>query len=375
VGKPKQNKYQSVELLKAVSQGWATLQGLTPSETTLLLFIAQNGSRYEPGMAFVFYPLMGPDAWADMLSMSRASLFRSRASLIKKGLLIKVYGSVKLSKWPLVVGWGMTAGDMDDCMEWVASRKTLTEALRDVQDKIRNNVTTTIHDDMKCSASLSPETESLSPDTGSLSPDTLTPPLTCGNATISKEVTKESKQPLTWARTSCAQGSKQSSQPSQEVTMHSPDGWGVPKDEREDAERFGKSKDPKTKTPPRVSTRLMDLFHDEWLSAREEQRMLPIDFSTRGAFAKNLNQMLEEYTEEQIADMMRAFFRQVLARKVTVRSPELWRDFLSAKAVLWRIIVQQGTTPGGVEVSGVVTSKSGRSRSKSVTGSVSRGES
>lgn len=119
--------------------------------------------------------------------------------------------------------------------------------------------------------------------------------------------------------------------------MRYEDSWSVPKDEVDDFDRSRESRE-QPKRPKRPAARLTDLFWDCWTVSREKRVDLSIPWSVKRIFASNLKRLLEEHTEDEVAEMIRVFFRKVDTRALVLRNPELWKDFWYNRAALYTAV-------------------------------------
>jgi len=110
------------------------------------------------------------------------------------------------------------------------------------------------------------------------------------------------------------------------------DDFAIPKEAREKKSR-----------PTVPSSRLTDMFFDEWSKARITKVSLSVPWNSKRVFQNQLNKLLEVHTEEEIASSMKVFFRMVLAGQVTLKSDELWKDFWNNRGRAVKISRQQNT--------------------------------
>lgn len=294
-------KYRSLTLMKATTTGWAAHHGLNAAEIVVLQHIAVWGVRNQKGLAFVWFPA-GMDEWAETLGIGRRRLFRALASLSEKRLVGKVVGQSSDPRFKDKEGYAIPNIIMDEVIQWSDG-----------------NVTPSVT-----------ETSLVSDESV-----TLTPPLTCDDSEHTHIQPREENPSELKLRASTSGDSPNSEE--EEMPFTYEDDWSAPSDERDDFDRPSDQSPAKTRRP---GTRLADHFYEGWLVARQESPMLAVPWTTKPAFLKNLNTMLKDFSEEQIRAMIDVFFRLAVANEVYLGSQELWRDFLSARARCWKILMQ-----------------------------------
>lgn len=305
-------KYRSLSLAKALSSRWTRLHKLNSAEITLLLWVAIWGDLHERGMAFTWFPMRGMDDWAESLGISRPTLFRATRRLIAEGLLVQVHGAGKDSRFRGMKGFAIPNRVMDEVSEW--SIRGGKPASSDISNSETKSVSRMIH-------------------AGSRS-ETFAPPLTCDDTEYTHIEPREENplelklQPSTVRRSARRSPPDPSTQPDLAGTFR-PD---LPSSEGAGSRR----------SISRPAARLAQHFYDAWMVARQDSPNLALPWSNKAGFLKNLNTMLKDFSEEQIRAMIDVFFQQAVANTVYLGSPELWRDFLSARAKCWQIVTQSG---------------------------------
>lgn len=310
-------KYRSLQLAKAVASSWTRHHKLNAAEISVLLHISIWGVRDERGMAFAWFPLEGMDSWGEKLDLPRNTLFRTTRSLVEKGLLVPVVGGSKNTRFRGKKGYAIPNRVMDEVNSW-STRSGTQEVPEVVPESTRSG--------------------------------TQTPHLTCDDA-VHTHIQPREENPLELKLQPSTSGDSGEEQDN-DMPFTYEDEWSAGSDERDDFDRPRDLPPARTKRP---SSRIADHFEAGWLEARQESPMLALPWKNKAGFLKNLNTMLTQFSEEQIRAMIDVFFRLAVANEVYLGSPELWRDFLSARARCWQIVMQQEL----VEVDRPITQGSG----------------
>ena len=112
------------------------------------------------------------------------------------------------------------------------------------------------------------------------------------------------------------------------------DQWDLPKEQRYP---------PVKAKVTRPTARLALLFSSEWEKAREVHLMLANKWDSRAAFYTRMLELLNDYSEEEVADMIRSFFALIGGNKITLRSDVLWKDFWNNRSACIAHARQQST--------------------------------
>jgi len=334
--------YRTLDLVKAVSFGWASHKDLNASETQVLQFVALRGKTNETDYSFAWFPLGGQDWWAAQMGMTTNKLKHALSGLRKKNLLTTLNGSSVDARFFTVKGYAIHMYVMEEVVYWYQSRADIR--FTRVPDTVENFVDKETETFTKVR---DPHFEVRDPHSRVRDPHFDTPSeqgfYTTYPSNKPEEITQLFTQRPSPSGTSLLSG---------EDPLRYEDEWSLPKDSvpgksakrpAEDSFDVPKEETQKRERPTAATSRMADLFHAEWSIARQERRMLAVPWSSKTAFLVRLKDLLKDHTEEEIAEMIVVFFRMVLSGQVTLKSTELWKDFWNCRGKVASIAMQRVT--------------------------------
>ena len=305
-------KLTSVMIGKALGYGWQA--DMSVNERRVFECVAFNGMPSKlSGMAFSWEVRFGVSSWANYINMPRPSMYRVLDSLCVRGLFEHVQeGGQEHYAIPTQV--------VEECVTYI----TETRYIR-----------------------LTGETNCL-----------------MGETNLSHG--RDSDEPVTRANDPYKQEEKQeestNSKESEQRAARVVDGKRILKRRTEVDDFYEKPEEPlegRATTPAKrqaPTTRLAELFNNEWMKLREEPRFTDVaaPWDSKKAFLGKMKELLDTYTEEQLSCMIGHFFAQLRGGDLySGEKRELWRVFMSNRSKLsttWKQPVVRKSDPNEKKV-------------------------
>jgi hypothetical protein len=335
--------YRTLDLVKAVCFGWAEHYGLKETEVQVLQFIALRGKRNEAEMSFAWFPLGGQEWWAAHMGMSVNKLKKALAGLRKRRMIVNLEGSQNSALFVSTKGYGIPEGVMYSAYWWYKDRE-------DIRFTRAPNTPEELISDSELEIPEVPNPHSEVPNPHSEVPEwhlgfCISPDQSAEIAIYPYKEPEKNTQLFTQGTTLSGSSLKK------DKNLRYEDEWSIPSDAKpvrsakKPVDDFAIPKEAREKKsrPTVPSSRLTDMFFDEWSKARITKVSLSVPWNSKRVFQNQLNKLLEVHTEEEIASSMKVFFRMVLAGQVTLKSDELWKDFWNNRGRAVKISRQQNT--------------------------------
>lgn len=303
----------TLQLVQALSTGWG--RELNASERTVLEFIAKRGRRGSDERAFTWVVLMPMAEWAESLGMPYSTLRRTLRRLVDRGYLERWKERDATRIWR---HWFAIPMSMFDYLNnWNEAESRAFQArlkYNKIQPDCSTLITKVIKSDHQGDQSWSVANS-----------------LTSGFATHNPCKTQE-RNPKAKASQRGALRVVPSGKLSDPGGVM--DDFDSPSQPEAPLESSTRSDPPRKRSAP--STRLADLFWREWARAREQRPDLAIPSNSVVKLRGVMKRQLEDFSEEEISNMVLSFFRQVSYGRFSLHGEELFQDFLRQRSRLQR---------------------------------------